>query len=163
VQEAATFAIAQADLTDYPGMGLSRPSDGKPGVAVRLAARMDDVSVAARLLPGRDLISPWRVVMVADDLGRLPESTLLENLNPASRLADTSWIRPGKYAWNWWSGGTFSNVAHPGMNNATIERFIEFAREMHLEYMIIHAGWTLSDHDGLLPWWPCLPTEDQMR
>jgi alpha-glucosidase len=142
--EAATFAIAQADLTDYPGMGLSRPSDGKLGVAVRLAPRMDDSSVAARLLPGRDLVSPWRVVMVADHLGRLIESALIENLNPASKLADTSWIMPGKYAWNWWSGDTFSDAAHPGMNNATIEPFIQFAREMHLEYMIIDAGWYVA-------------------
>jgi len=105
---------------------------------------MDDRSVAVRFLPGRDLVSPWRVVMVADHLGRLIQSTLIENLNPASEFADTSWIMPGKYAWNWWSGDTFSSVEHSGINNATIKRFIEFAGDMHLEYMIIDAGWYVA-------------------
>ena len=49
--------------------------------------------------------SPWRVVMLGTKPGDLVESDLIINLNPPSAIADTSWIVPGKIAWDhWWSG-----------------------------------------------------------
>lgn len=148
--ESAAFAIAQAALTNYAGMGLSGRSDGGLGVQLRLVPRLENPAVAVRSSPGSDLISPWRVLMIADHPGRLIESTLITNLNPPSRIADTSWIKPGKYTWDWWSGDVVSGVAQPGMNNPTIERFIDFAAEIHLGYMIIDAGWyvTVGGHMG---------------
>lgn len=140
----AIFAIAQADLNDYPGMGLSGGIAGAPGVHIKLAPRPDDPTIAARRCAGRDVVSPWRVVMVADQPSRLIESTIIMNLNPPSRIAETHWIRPGKYAWDWWSGGIVSGVAHPGMNDATIERFIDFAAELGLPYVLIDAGWYVT-------------------
>jgi len=46
----------------------------------------------------------WRVIMVASDPCRFIESNVMTNLNPDCRIADTSWIKPGKSAWNWWNG-----------------------------------------------------------
>ena len=139
----AVFAIAQADLNNYPGMGLSGGA-GAPGVHIKLAPRPDDPTIAVRTRAAHDVLSPWRVVMVADQPGRLIESTIITNLNPPSRIADTHWIRPGKYAWDWWSGEIVSGVNHPGMNDATIERFIDFAAELGLPYMLIDAGWYVT-------------------
>ena len=48
--------------------------------------------------------SPWRVLMIGDAPGRLIESNIILNLNPPSKIADTSWIHAGKSAWDWWSG-----------------------------------------------------------
>ena len=48
--------------------------------------------------------SPWRVLMIGDEPGRLIESNIVLNLNPPSKIADTSWIKAGKSAWDWWSG-----------------------------------------------------------
>jgi alpha-glucosidase len=140
----AVFAIAQADLNNYAGMGLSRGAARALGVQIRLAPRADDPTIAVRGRPGADLLSPWRVVMIADHPGRLIESTIITNLNPPSRIADANWIRSGKYAWDWWSGGIVSGVAHPGMNDATIERFIDFAAQLGLPYMLIDAGWYVT-------------------
>jgi alpha-glucosidase len=144
------FAIAQADLMNYAGVGLSGRSDGGLGVQVRLAPGLDDPDTAVQGRPGADLVSPWRVLMMADHPGRLIESDLITNLNPPSIIADTSWIKSGKYAWDWWSADIVSGVAQPGMNNATMERFIDFAAELHLQYMVIDAGWyvTVGDHMG---------------
>lgn len=90
---------------------------------------------------GRDFATPWRVVMLGDAPGRLIESTLIENLNPPSAIADTGWVRPGKAAWDWWSGSRAPDVADAGMNTATIRRYIDHAQQLSLQYMLIDDGW----------------------
>src|SRR5262249_12143334 len=93
--------------------------------------------IAVRSRPGADVVSPWRVIMIADRPGDLVHSTLITSLNPPSRLKDTRWIRPGKYAWDWWSDQS-------GMNDAAIRGLIDFAAETGLEYMLIDAGWYVA-------------------
>jgi alpha-glucosidase len=64
------------------------------------------------------------------------------DLSTPSAISDTSWIVPGKAAWDWWSGDYDENVNFkPGMNTATMEHYIDFAAEHHLEYMLVDAGW----------------------
>jgi alpha-glucosidase len=88
--------------------------------------------------------TPWRVVMMHDRPGGLIENNhLILSLSSPSVIADTSWIQPGKSAWNWWSGGLARNVNFtPGMNTATMKHYIDFAAEHHLEYMLIDGGWS---------------------
>jgi len=88
-------AIAEADLVDYAGMCLRALGDGLPGLRVRLSPRLDDPTVAVRIDADTDLVSPWRVLMIADSPGGLIESTLIANLNPASAIDDTGWIKAG--------------------------------------------------------------------
>ena len=45
--------------------------------------------------------TPWRAVVIGDDLNEMSSSDLIQNLNPPSVLDDTSWIKPGKSAWSW--------------------------------------------------------------
>ncbi|PYV27210.1 MAG: glycoside hydrolase family 97, partial [Acidobacteria bacterium] len=67
---------------------------------------------------------------------------LVLNLNPPCALGDTSWIEPGKTAWDWWSGDYATGVSFkPGMNTETLEHYIQFAADHHLPYMLIDAGW----------------------
>jgi hypothetical protein len=66
----------------------------------RLSATRPDTLVTS-MHDGADLISPfatpWRGIMVAETPGALIEhDDFILNLNDASRIADTSWIRPGK-------------------------------------------------------------------
>ncbi len=98
-----SFAIAKADLKNYAGMYLSGRGDGGLGAQVRLSPRLDDPSIAVRTPIGSDIVSPWRVVMLGDEPGRLIESTLITNLNPDPAF-DASWVKPGKSAWDWWNG-----------------------------------------------------------
>jgi alpha-glucosidase len=137
----AAFALAEADLKDYAGLYLTGRGDGGLGVQAKLSPRLDDPSVAVRTRPGADVVSPWRVVMVAPTAGKLIENTLLTTLSTPSKLTDTSWIKPGKAAWDWWNGPSVSGVPKAGMNDATIKRFIDFAAENGLEYMLIDDGW----------------------
>jgi len=94
-------AIAEANLTDYAGMYLARQGNGTALIS-RLAPLPREPGVAVRSsLPHN---SPWRVVMVADRVGRLVESDLLLNLNDPCAVEDVSWIKPGKTTFPWWNG-----------------------------------------------------------
>jgi alpha-glucosidase len=67
---------------------------------------------------------------------------MVVNLNPPSAIADTSWIKPGKTSWDWWSGSRAENVPFKsGMNTATMKHYIDFSARNRLEYMLIDAGW----------------------
>ncbi len=83
--------------------------------------------------------TPWRVVMVSDNLATIVGSTLITDLNPPSRVQDTSWIKPGRVAWSWWSD-------HDSPRNYASQcEFVDLAAEMGWEYVLVDANWTLMD------------------
>ncbi|MGQ9633519.1 MAG: glycoside hydrolase family 97 catalytic domain-containing protein, partial [Bryobacteraceae bacterium] len=92
--------------------------------------------------------SPWRVMMIADHPGRFVESHIVLNLNPPAAITDTSWIKAGRSAWNWWSGSYAEGPFKPGMNNDTLKYYIDFAADAKFEYMLIDAGWAASAPGG---------------
>jgi alpha-glucosidase len=134
-------ALLEADLSDYAGMYLG----GVPGVSNALESRLSphpdhsDEAVTA----STPKATPWRIILVNSRPGGLIESSDLElNLSAPSALPDTSWIEPGKSAWDWWSGSYATGVNFkPGMNTATMEHYVDFAAAHHLQYMLIDAGW----------------------
>lgn len=136
----AAFAITEAGVKNYAGMYLKGRSDGGLGAQVRLSPRLDEPRIAVKTRIGSDVLSPWRVVMLGETPGKLIESTLITNLNPEPGF-DTSWIKPGKAAWDWWNGPSLAGVKQAGMNNETIKAFIDFAADAGLEYMLIDEGW----------------------
>ena len=142
------FAIGEADLRDYGGLYLSGLGSGKPGVQARVSRRLDDRSLIARATIGADGAgSPWRVVMLGDELGNLIESNLIGNLNPDPSF-DTSWIKPGKTAWDWWSGPYLPPPDKGGTDMPTIKKYVDFASSSGFEYMMIDEGWCLNSGTG---------------
>lgn len=138
---AAWLALMEADLEDNSAMYVTNPSGNWAGhwFVSRLSPRFDHPDMAVEsTLPHH---SAWRVLMVADDPGRLVESTLTYDLNPANRLTDTSWIHPGKASWNWWVG----DVGRDGKTGYTTENmkyYVDFAAESGFPYMMLDAGWS---------------------
>jgi alpha-glucosidase len=93
--------------------------------------------------------SPWRVIQISREPAKLIESPVVLALNPESRIADTSWIKPGKTSWTWWSGDMAKNVDFkPGMNTPTLRHYIDFSAELGLEYALIDEGWSTNDSRG---------------
>jgi alpha-glucosidase len=133
-----TLAIAEAGLKDYAGMYLHGVEGATNALVSRLSPHPngDGLAVSAPA----PLSTPWRVLMIGDEPGRLVESTLIQSLNDPPAF-DASWVRPGKAAWDWWSGQMAEGVPNPGMNDATMKHYIDFAAEMGLEYMLVDAGW----------------------
>jgi alpha-glucosidase len=140
----AAFAIAEADLKNYPGLYLAGRGDGGLGVQAKLAPRPDAPggapAVVATARIGQDLETPWRVVMVGDHAGDLIESTLITDLSETAAF-DASWVKPGKSAWDWWNGGKIAAVPDSGMNTASFKAFIDFAAANNLQYVTIDEGW----------------------
>jgi alpha-glucosidase len=89
---------------------------------------------------------PWRVFVLGKSAGDIATATLVTDLAPTSGITDTSWIKPGRASWAWWS---FPD------GPATAERFNEFtdfASQMGWEYTLFDAGWwtpglkSISEH-----------------
>ncbi len=127
------FAIAEADLTDWAGLYLKTgPAKSGTLLAAQLAPRLDGNGLVKIRTPHK---SPWRVLMIGAKPGDLIESDIITNLNPPSAIADTSWIHPGKMAWDhWWSGDV-------KMDNETEKRFIQFAGDMGFPYQLVDWQW----------------------
>ena len=141
-------AITEADIDNYAGMYLrkgSSPFDLCTGLSPRVDKAGKPVEPEVAVETAAPFASPWRVLMIGGEPGRLVESNIMLNLNPPSKIADTAWIRAGKSAWDWWSGEAAPGVGFKtGMNTATMKHYINFASASGFPHMLIDAGWALS-------------------
>lgn len=77
---------------------------------------------------------PWRFILVGQTLNSIAESSIVSHLAEPSKIENTSWIKPGRASWEWWSskgGRTVKNLNH----------FVDLAAEMGWEYSLVDAGW----------------------
>jgi alpha-glucosidase len=125
--EGPVVAIGEAGLSDFARMKFAT-CEGRPHT---LTASLD--GRATLPLPGA---APWRYVRVADDACRLLEQNdLLLNLNEPSRIADTSWIKPGKV------------IRETSLTTAGGKACVDFAKTMNLQYVEYDAGWYGNEYD----------------
>ncbi|SDW37404.1 NPCBM-associated, NEW3 domain of alpha-galactosidase [Amycolatopsis xylanica] len=94
------------------------------------------IKLADTQVPGA-LSTPWRTAIVGD-LATVTGSTLVDDLASPSKLADTSWIRPGKVAWSWLS--EHQSPSDP----ARQKQYIDFAARNGWPYVLIDEGWDAS-------------------
>lgn len=134
---AAWIAVTEADLRDWSGMWLGALATSDDGVTLttKLAPRKDEQGLVKATFPHD---SPWRVLMIGRQPGRLVESDLILNLAQPCLLSDTSWVRPGMAAWDWWSGLS-------SMTTKDMEEHIQFASDMGWAYDLIDAGWYVNE------------------
>ena len=78
---------------------------------------------------------PWRVLVLGENAGDIATATLVTDLAPPSRVADTSWIKPGRASWAWWS------YPEGPATTDLFNRFTDFAAKMGWEYTLFDAGW----------------------
>jgi len=84
---------------------------------------------------------PWRFMAISDKLADIVESNLVFDLSPPSKIADTSWIKPGLVGWNWWSDHS------SGTDLGKLKAFIDLSAQMGWPYTLIDANWNLAgDH-----------------
>jgi alpha-glucosidase len=82
-----------------------------------------------------EVYTPWRVLMIGDNPGKLIESEIIQNLNDPCAIQDPSWIKPGMSAWDhWWSGEV-------KMEMPVIKQYIDLAAEMGWPYMLVDWQW----------------------
>jgi len=64
---------------------------------------------------------------------------LVNDLSPPSRLSDTSWIKPGRASWSWWSQDDSPKHAE------ALNRFVDLADDMGWEYSLVDANWNFME------------------
>jgi alpha-glucosidase len=79
--------------------------------------------------------TPWRLAIIVPSLNALYQTTLITDLNPPSKIKDTSWIKPGRASWSWWSKGSTTREFNVQKD------YIDFNAAMGWEYVLIDAGW----------------------
>jgi alpha-glucosidase len=149
----AKLAIAESDLNDYPGLWLR-------GAAPKftLAATFPPYPLKAIETSDRDYkpvetadyiavtsgtrTFPWRVLGIAEHDGDLLTNQIVYLLERPSQFEDTSWIKAGKVAWDWWNDWNIDGVDfHAGINTKTYEYYVDFASKYGLAYIILDDGW----------------------
>jgi len=111
------------------------------GPAARLAIDHGRAGILRVALPRGESLprtTPWRVAVVGD-LATVVGSDLPLSLGRPSRIRDTSWIRPGRVAWSWWS-----DTSSPG-NLPRQRAFVRAAAAYRWEYVLLDAGWNPGD------------------
>ena len=152
--------VMDGGVVDYPGMFLTLNEQTKQGVQAHFAPVPTETFIGGHnrfnLVPSKraDYIAriggprtlPWRAVLVTTQDTQLADNDMAQRLAPACRIDDTSWIKPGKVAWDWWNACNLSGVDFKaGMNTPTYKAYIDFAAQHKLEYIIIDDGWSTTE------------------
>ena len=148
-------AITEADLESYPGMFLKAGTNafslegvfaGFPLQEVRgghndLQSFVTERANYIAKTSGKRKF-PWRVVIISEEDKELLNNDLVYQLASPSRLDDTSWVKPGKVAWDWWNDWNISDVDFSaGINTKTYKYYIDFAAEYGVENILLDEGW----------------------
>ena len=92
--------------------------------------------------------TPWRTINISDRAGGLIESSLILNLNEPCEIEDTSWIKPGVTMWDWRNHGALADDGFEyGLNTESYIRYIDFAAEFGVAYVLIDAEWYGPERD----------------
>ena len=141
-------AITEANLTDYAAMYLRR---SRTGNELRSELSPLPKQPEVKVVGTAPHASPWRVIMIADEPGKLIESNLVLNLSDPCAIADTSWIKPGKVAFLWWNGYLVGNNGRPGrVDTATFKHYVDGAAEHGFAYSSID-GLDVAWYGGKIP------------
>jgi alpha-glucosidase len=145
-------AIAESDVEEYPGLWLHGTN------ANGLAATFPPYPLKEHLERDRDLkvtesadyiaitkgtrAFPWRVFGIVEKDGDLLTNQIVWLLEKPSQIQDTSWIKPGKVAWDWWNANNVYGVDFKaGINTQTYKYYIDFASKYGIDYIILDEGW----------------------
>ncbi|MBT8045510.1 MAG: glycoside hydrolase family 97 protein, partial [Verrucomicrobiae bacterium] len=78
---------------------------------------------------GPDFVSPWRVMILGDQLATIVESCVIDHLAPPTRMKDLSWIEPGITSFPWW-GDKLANSSPD-----TLKKYMDLSAEMNWRFI----------------------------
>jgi alpha-glucosidase len=149
--------ILEADVQDYPGIFMQLNKQASHGIKATFAPYPLEETLGgfnrinymvskrgdyiAKVTGTRNF--PWRVVVISTSDKDLLNNDMVQRLSEPNKISNTSWIKPGKVAWDWWNNWNISHVDFKaGINTATYKYYIDFAAANHIEYVILDEGWS---------------------
>lgn len=173
LKDGKKVVIVESDLEDYPGT-FFRKGEGSSLAAVQATYPKTEEqgghnmlqlvvkereSFIAKVAGTRDF--PWRAMIISENDAELMNSDMVYKLASPSRVADVSWIKPGKVAWDWWNDWNIWGVDfEAGINNDTYKYYIDFASEHGIEYVILDEGWAVNKQADLFQVVPEIDLEE---
>lgn len=148
------LTLLESDLEAYPGMFVQSQQGkyGLKGVFAPYPAKTDFYPWRKQeyVIETTDFISrsrgsrsyPWRVLAITEKDTDMPVNNLVYALASPNRIGDTSWIKTGKVAWDWWNDWNLKGVPFKaGINMDTYKYYIDFASRNGLEFIVLDEGW----------------------
>ncbi|GAA6205019.1 glycoside hydrolase family 97 protein [Thalassotalea sp. SU-HH00458] len=135
------ISIHEAALVDYAGMTLQQMRGGV--LKADLTPWSDGILVKKKA----NFTTPWRTIQISENAVGLLNSNLILNLNEPSKLADTSWIEPGKYVGIWWgmhiAENTWGSGDKHGATTSETKRYMDFAAKYGFDGVLVE-GWNIG-------------------
>ena len=144
--------ILESDLRAYPGMFLKAEGNQLKAAFAKYPKKMayypwrgmsyvdETESFIAKSTGARTY--PWRVMVITENDCEMPVNNLVYALATPNQIGDTSWIKPGKVAWDWWNDWNLKGVDFKaGINTRTYQYYIDFAAKNKIPYVVLDEGW----------------------
>jgi alpha-glucosidase len=150
--------VSESDVENYPGMFVKKGSkengldavfapypktvkQGGHNELEQFVTEAEDYITVAK--PNQKF--PWRIISVSAEDKNILDNDMVFRLASPSRLADASWVKPGKVAWDWWNDwGLYKVPFKAGINTETYKYYIDFAAKHSIEYVILDEGWAVN-------------------
>jgi len=126
ISEASVYNLAGA----YPALHVVGSGNGNRTLLAKFP-----LDQTTPVVVNGPLTTPWRVVVATRNLQELTSTSLITDLNPPSKIADTSWIRPGRALWSWWSDN------NSGDSLETQKRYVDSAEALGMQYVTVDCCW----------------------
>lgn len=139
------LSIHEANLTDYASLNLYPKKN-----STTLKTFLTPWSTGEKVFMTAPRVTPWRTVIVASKPGDLLLSRLMLNLNEPNKIADTSWITPGRYIGIWWGmhmkKNTWEMGPTHGASTENVLEYIDFAAKHNFSGVLVE-GWNIGWED----------------
>ena len=148
------LTLLESDLEAYPGMFVQSQQGkyGLKGVFAPYPAKTDFYPWRKQeyVTETTDFISrsrgsrsyPWRVLAITEKDTDMPVNNLVYALASPNHIGDTSWVKTGKVAWDWWNDWNLKGVPFKaGINMDTYKYYIDFASRNGIEFIVLDEGW----------------------
>lgn len=148
----AKITVLESDLEAYPGMFVKAEGTSLRGVFAPYPTKTDFYPwrMQEYVTETADFIAkieakqsmPWRVLAITEKDTDMPVNNLVYALASPNRIGDTSWIKTGKVAWDWWNDWNLKGVPFKaGINMETYKYYIDFASKNGIEFIVLDEGW----------------------
>tara|TARA_R110002073_G_scaffold335442_4_gene527431 strand:+ start:3531 stop:5399 length:1869 start_codon:yes stop_codon:yes gene_type:complete len=133
-------ALLESDLYSAAGFEI---------MGIRFAAASGSlVASSSAVSIGEGQVTAWRVILIDETAGDLTVNTVALNLAAPCKLADTSWIKPGKGLWDWRIHGYHNGEFVYGIDTRSYLHLIDFCAEQGIEYFTVDDFWFTKAGNG---------------